>query len=262
MIRLMLLALGTWAGLSLAHAGEPVPQAALNAYEAGDYARAARLGEEQATAPALAFAARALVADAISRPDGLCVPCLEQAETLARRATARDPRLVEALLQDAIAMGLRGRAMGVEAARADGLAERVRQRLDAALALEPDNLWARASLGAWHLEITAHAGTVLAALLYDAGPGEGLRLYRKAVADAGDEAVLPYQFALALLALDEKRFAPEAERALLQAGQSPRRDALSLYIKERATGLLKALRDRPREGLGPLVARLQGYPSP
>jgi hypothetical protein len=150
--------------------------------------------------------------------------------------------------------------MGVAAARAQGLAERVRERLDAALTLDPGNAWARASLGAWHLEITTHAGTVLAAVLYDAGQGEGLRLFRAALADVGDDAVMHYQFALAVLALDPGEFSGEAERALRRAQASKAGDALSLFVKERAGALLQALREKPGDGIRPLVARLQGYP--
>lgn len=261
MIRVLLMVLAAVAALADARAGEALPPDAIAAYAAGDYARAVRQGEEAASAPALAFAARALVAEAITRPDGVCVPCLERAEALARRAAILDPRLVEACLQEAVAMGFRGRAMGVAAARAAGLAERVRERLDTALALEPQNIWARASLGAWHLEIATHAGTLLAAVLYDAGPDTGLRLFRAALADAGDEAVLHYQFALALLALDPSAHAPEAERALRQAMQAPARDALAIFVQARATNLLQAMRDRPTSELKSMVARLQGYPA-
>lgn len=246
--------------LSQANA-QPVPPQATAAYEAGDYADAARIAGDVNSAPALAYAARALIADAITRPDGFCTDCLRQAEALARRASRLDPRNVEACLQEAIAMGFRGRSIGVSAARAEGLAEKVRERLDATRAIDPRNPWAKAALGAWHLEIVTHAGSVLASLLYGASQDEGLALYREALGERPGEAPLQYQFALALLALDRDTLVPEARQALMDVRGSGSKDALTIFTKGRAATLLEAL-DAPSRGrLRSLVLQFQGYPS-
>lgn len=241
--------------------GDTVPNVATQAYEAGRYAEASRLAEEDGTAPALAFAARALIADAITRPDGLCTDCLRQAETLARRASAIDPRNVEAHLQEAVALGFLGRSMGVFAARRQGLAERVREQLDKALAIDPGNPWAKASLGAWNLEIVTHAGSLLATLLYGAEKSVGLELYRSALRELPEEALLHYQFALALLALDQDGMQTEARQALERVRSVSRQDALTAFTRERAAILLDAMKGSRRDELRRQVLKFQGYPA-
>jgi tetratricopeptide (TPR) repeat protein len=262
MIRPLLLLFVLVSSLSLARASDDtVPGVATQAYEAGRYADAARIAAAAETAPALAFAARALIADAITRPDGLCADCLRQAETLAKRASAIDPRNVEAHLQEAVALGFLGRSMGVFAARRQGLAERVREQLDKALAIDPGNPWAKASLGAWNLEIVSHAGSLLANLLYGAKESVGLELYRSALRELPEEALLHYQFALTLLALDQDGMKAEARQALERARGVSRQDALTTFTRERAAILLDAMRKDNTDELRRLVLKFQGYPA-
>src|SRR5207253_809770 len=56
-------------------------------YVRGDYEQAARQGEASHTAPGLAIAARAVLAEEVLR-DTPCLPCLERAESLSRQAIA------------------------------------------------------------------------------------------------------------------------------------------------------------------------------
>jgi len=262
MLRLLLLVLVLVASLRPAQAAGPVmPDGAVLAYKAGRYAEAARVAEQAGTAHALAFAARALIADAITRPDGLCTDCLRQAVALARRASSLDPMNVEAHLQEAVALGFLGRSMGVFAARREGLAEKVREQLDKALAIEPGNPWARASLGAWHLEIVTHAGALLATILYGAEESDGLSLYRTALRDLPDEALLRLQFALALLALDQDERLSEAREVLQGVAAATREDAMTGFARDRARQLLAAIASKRSADIRRLVLKFQGYPS-
>src|ERR1700704_652014 len=59
-------------------------------YARGDYEQAVRLGEASHTAPGLAIAARAVLADAVLQ-DTPCLSCLERAEALSRQDVAIDP---------------------------------------------------------------------------------------------------------------------------------------------------------------------------
>lgn len=237
-----------------------MPDTAVVAFKAGRYAEAARVAEQDGSAPALAFAARALIADAITRPDGLCIDCLRQAEALARRASSIDARNVEAHVQEAVALGFLGRSMGVFAARREGLAERVRGQLDKALAIDPANPWAKASLGAWHLEIVTHAGALLATLLYGADESDGLDLYRNALRQLPDEALLHYQFALALLALDQDEHLPEAREVLETIVTPIREDALTSFARDRARQLLSVMASGRSGDIRRIVLKFQGYP--
>lgn len=260
---LSLVLLAVVASLSWARADDAgVPAEARMAYQEGNFAQAVQRAEQQNTAPALAFAARASIADAITRPDGFCADCLRYAQSLAHRAATIDPNHVEAHLQEAIALGFLGRIMGVQAARREGLAEKVRARLDTALTIDPGNPWAEASLGAWHLEIVSQAGPWLASLLYGAEEKEGLRLYRKALRTAPDAPILHYQFALALLARNSDRYALEARQALQRVGSAPEPDALTRFTAKRARLLLDAMGTADGRTLLRLVRSFQGYAPP
>ncbi len=236
-----------------------IPPAALNAFHSGQFAKSSRLAETEASAPSLAFAARALIADAISRNDGFCTPCLVQAETLAERAIALDPNLVEGHLQRAVAMGFRGRAIGIIDAQSEHLAEKAHDSLTKALELDPANIWALASLGAWHLEIVHHAGPILAEITYTASRSRGLTLFREALARDPSNAILRVHFALSILALDQVSFRNEAQSALAAALKVPTNDAFTIFMQSQARQLNRALQSDDPERLATLVHRLQGY---
>lgn len=243
----------------MADAGIPPP--ALTAYHAGHYLKAAALAEAERSPPSLAFAARALIADAITRPQGFCAPCLVEAEALTGRAASMDPNLIEAWLQRAVAMGFLGRVIGLSEARAANLAEKARDALEHALALDPANVWARASLGAWHLEIVHHAGPILAELSYGASRAQGLKLYREALADAPYNAILHFHFALSLMALDPDEFAPEAKTELQKSAAIDTTDAMTLFTRNQARQLLRTMEEGNQAATEALVRRFQGYPS-
>src|SRR6185295_14515883 len=77
-------------------------------YARGDYEQAARLGEASRTAPGLAIAARAVLADDVLR-DTPCLPCLERAEALSRQAVAADPHHAFGQVWLAVALGYQAR---------------------------------------------------------------------------------------------------------------------------------------------------------
>ncbi len=246
-----------WAGSARAD----VPRAAETAYHAGNYERAVALCNADGSAAALAFAARSIIADAITRPAGFCETCLRQAIATADQAIARDASLVEGYLQKLVAIGFRGRVIGVSQARTEGLADEVRHLLDRAMELDPGNVWARASLGAWHLEIVHHAGSVLASVMYGASEAEGLRLFRKALADDPDNALLQMNFALSLLAMDDDDMIPEARRALQATIATNSPDFLVRHAQAQARQLVDALDRGDRETVDRLVMMFQGRTS-
>jgi len=244
-----------------AQAGKASAPTAMAAYRSGNYEQAANISEQAGTASSYAFAAQALVADAISRKDGFCIPCLEKAERLAERAIELDPRLIDGYLQDAVAIGFRGRGVGMPAARSLGLAEKARAALDKAMAIDPTNVWARASLGAWHIEIVHHAGRILASFAYGASRDEGLTLYRSALKDAPDIAVLHFHYALSILALDQADFRQEAERELRHTMTIRTDDALTSFVRTQAEAVLGCMQSGSPADLDALVLKLQGYPA-
>ena len=248
-------------GLACAgHANASVPQSAQNAYHAGAYERAVTLCDAEGSSEALAYAAQALIADAITRTGGFCEPCLRRAIAKADQAILRDPQRVDGYLQKSIAIGFRGRAIGISQARAEGLADEALALLERAVAMAPANAWAQASLGAWHLEIVQHAGPVLADLMYGASRNEGMKHYRTALTLDPHSALLQMNFALALLAMEREDMVTEARRALEIAVADESQDHLVSYTRHQARQLLQALNDRDLKTVSRLVRQFQGWP--
>jgi tetratricopeptide (TPR) repeat protein len=257
----MTLALAVWLAPDAQIAFAQIPEKAREAFTAGHFATAAMLSEAEGAADALAFAARAHIADAITRESETCLDCLVRAEAAATAAIARDPDITEGYVQRAIAIGFRGRLIATLEAQSEGLAEKGRAAIDRALELDPANTWARASLGGWHLEIVHRAGSILAAVLYGADEDDGLENFRKAIAADPANILLQFNFALSLLALDRERFEDEAERALDEGVKDPRNDTLTQVMRARARKLADTLKSGTEDDVEALVRRYQGYPA-
>lgn len=239
-----------------------VPPKAQVAYRDGSFVTAANIAEANGTAEALAFAARARIADAIMRDGPYCKPCLATAETIAQSAIDRDPEFAEGYVQLAIALGLRGRFTPLMDAKAEQLPERGREAIDKALKLSPQDPWALAARGAWNLEIVKRAGPVLAEITYGAERTKGLADFRAALAADPDNLVLHFHFALSILALDAEEFAPEA-LAVLEAGdKDSRNDALVRFTRKRTAELENTLKAGKPRDVEALVRKLQGYAPP
>lgn len=247
-----------WAAV-VAPASAQVPQTALAAYGDGKFIIAATIAESEGSPDALAFAARARIADAIMRDD-LCYDCLVKAQATAQSAIAQDPNLAEGYVQLAIAIGFRGRLVSTFEAQSEGLAEKGRAAIDRALELAPRNSWARASLGGWHLEIVHRAGSILAAVVYGANEEDGLKNFRAALAEDRGSLLLHYHYALSILALDTERFRDEALETLQTGYKDSRTDALIAFTRKRTDRLLETLKTGSVADIEALVRRYQGYP--
>jgi hypothetical protein len=235
-------------------------------YRLGNYLAAAESAEVKGTAEALTFAARARIADAITRENGMCLSCLIKAEETAQAALTANlqssPQVTaESYVQLAIAIGFRGRLVSTLEAQSEGLAEKGRAAIDQALELDPLNSWARASLGGWHLEIVHRAGGTLASLLYGANEEEGLKHFRAALSQDRGSLLLHYHYALSILALDPDRFRDEALLTLQANYKDANGDALTAFTRKRADHLLDVLRTGDTDAIAKLVHRYQGYPA-
>lgn len=240
-------------------ARDDIPDYAQAQFARGNYLLAANVAEADGSAPALAFAARARTADAIMR-DTMCEPCLVDAEAAAASAIKRDPSLAEGYIQLAVAIGFRGRLLGAVEAQSEGLAEKGREAIDRALELDPLNLWGRASLGGWHLEVVRRAGPILAKAMYGASEAEGLKHFRSALARAPANPILHYHYALSILALDADRFHNEALAALETDQTEKRVDELTKATRKRAAELRIVLKTGTTDEIEALVRKFQGYP--
>lgn len=237
-----------------------IPPKAESAYNAGMFIDAATFAEADGSAEALAFAARARIADAIARDGPFCEACLKSAEVIAQTAIDRDPKHAEGYIQFALALGFRGRLIPLLEAKDEQLPEKGRAAIDKALELAPRNAWGLAARGAWNLEIVHRAGPVLADVTYGAGRTSGLKDFREALTRDPDNLLLHFHFALTTLALDVDDFRTEAAAALVAGGKDPRADALNRFTRKRARELAALLNTGSNKEIQALVRKFQGYP--
>lgn len=211
----------------VAHA-DPSPEAA-SAYAKGAFLSAAEIGERKGDADDLALAARALLAEALigDAPDADLVG---QAIDCADRALKEDAGSVEARLQLAVALGMKGRRAGLGEALAHGYAQKGRRLISEALARDPNEPWAYALLGGWNLEVVRRGGPAGAAL-FGAGLSSGRKAFEKALELAPDDGAIAYQYALALLELDGVKYRNDADALLARLERWKPSDAFEERVR-------------------------------
>jgi hypothetical protein len=227
-------------------------------YVKGDYAAAIASGEQDASGEALALAARATLAEANIR-DRPCLPCLDRAEALARRAIAAEPGRVESYVLLAVSLGYKARLVGMLRARLANYGEQAKQALETALRLAPADPSALAALGGWHIEVV-RIGGALGTALYGARVQTGQDYYRRGIAADPGNLVLPYQYALSLSGYDLAAHRQDVAALLGAAAAGTPRTAYDGVLKTRAARLLELLRENDTRAALQLVNRYQGYP--
>ena len=228
-------------------------------YVAGKYAEAERAAAAQGTAAGYALAARSELAAETMRAEP-CLECLKRAEDYALRAIAADPRLVEGHIEYVIAIGFEARLIGMIAAHFKGYAEKARQHIDAALAVDPGNPWAWAALGNWNIEIVQNGGMALARLMYGATVKNGLADFGKAFATTPNSLVLHYHYALALAAYNRNFYRDAIATSLTRAVAGTPHTAYDSFAQKCARELLASWKAGDMETFDRLVRHDQGYP--
>jgi len=242
--------------LGTAPAAADPPLAALQSYAAGQFLDAAEIAGSEPSPSSLAFSARALVAACIVRGDQDRIDALlDRAETAAAAALALDEESVDARLQWAIVLGVRGRRASLTQAVAGRYAPRGRELIGQALERAPDDPWAHALLGGWHLEVLRRGGRA-GAIAYGARLDKGLEAFDRARALAPHDPLIALQYAVALLELDAERYAPRAAMLLAAATDAPANDAFERYAVRQAARIEAVLDMRGPEAARALIANL------
>jgi hypothetical protein len=212
-------------------------------YERGDMVGAASLARSAASAEGFALAAKAtLVQATYLSPMAEKQALLELAATDAKEALALDPDRVDAQLQLAIALGQLAELDDPISAHVNGYAKEGKALLDRALALDPDNAWAQALLGMWHLRIVQRAGDALAEGLYGASRPAGVELCSGTLAGMDAALALRYGCALTLVELDPDEFEDAAEVTLAKVKDSAPQDAADSLVQAAAARLLDEIK--------------------
>ena len=232
---------------------------AFSLYVKGEYEQAVQAGEASHSAPGLATAARAVLADEVLR-DSPCMPCLERAEKLARAAIAADPHLAFGHVWLAVALGYQARIMGAVKARWRDYPAQSKAALDTAIVDDPKNPFAVSALGGWHIEIVRGGGATLARLIYGASESEAINLFDRAVRLAPGNVAVRYQVALSLAGFDTEKYHARIASELNAAVSGTAQTAYEKKIQDRAQELLGLMTPAAHDEFDSLVRRYQGFP--
>jgi len=221
--------------------------AQLIAFTEGRYGEAVTLAEAEPSADNLAFAARSLLAEAMSAPDHIPPQALaEQAEAYARRAIAAEPGHVEGRLQLAIALSLRARPLSNREARRSGFGSEAKTLAEAVLKDDPANAYAHGFMAVWNIEVVRRGGSLGSAVM-GASVRQGKRHYAHAIAADADDASTHWQYARALTALNAKKYRNDIDTALAAALAAHPGSALERTMQARALELRTALDTQSRK---------------
>jgi len=231
-------------------------QAHLNAFDEGRYEDAAAIAEKQPTPDALAFAARSLLAEAMSNSDyEPPLSLLNAAETKARDALAIAPEHIEARLQLAIALSLKARPLSNREGMRTGYGKDAKSLADGVLEDDPENSYVHGFLAVWHLEVRRRGGSIGASVM-GASVRKGREHYQRAIAIEPGDASLHWQYARALAALNSKKYKNEILEALNHAIECETDSTLENVMKERARILLTALETKSRKNAERVAAQM------
>lgn len=234
--------------LGLLTAGVPAAaqtiEEARRAADEGRFVDAADIGEAVNTSESYALAARFLAIYGYHvAPEDEKQGVFERAMADAAKAVRLDAANPEAHVQSAHAMGRYAQTIGAMEAFSEGFAERTRDAMFSALALDPDFVTAHLALAGWHAEIVAKAG-FMAGVLYGATEEDALAHYETARKLAPDSSIVNYDYALGLLKLDDDGYAEKAGELLRHAIAIPVTTAYGEIIRAAAERALAALDER------------------
>jgi len=231
---------------------------ALTFYSSGDWERAEQVAVTASDARSRTLASQAVLARLMvgvfaDEPRGERRAIARRAQAHARAALDIDPDFAPAHLRLAAGFGYEGRYVSPLRAAMMRLPQRGREHIETAIALDPDDPWGPAMLGAWHLEVTRRAG----AGTFGADPEFGLAQYRAAMDMTVDEPAIPYHFALALIAADPLAHGAEARDLIDQAITCDDDTAFGREAKALAASLGALLSSDPTAAQAEAVRRLE-----
>lgn len=209
------------------------------AFADGRFEEAAELGAALGTSDGYALAARSLAVYAhYEAPEDEWDEAIERAMRMGDEAVRADSTNPEAFYQSVHAVGRYAKRAGTITALRKGLGGKVRDLLEATLALDPDHVGAHMGFGGWHADIAASG--FIARRIYGGRKEEAVVHYERALELAPDSKVVLYEYAIRLPELDKEGGTERALEMLEKAIGLPVQDAYDNYIH---LDLLDALDD-------------------
>ena len=228
--------------LSISSATAAFDEQLMTMYLAGNYTAVAEQAVESERMEDLVLAARALNAKAYFLEDRRQArDTAKGAQEFAERVLDHDPDNVEARLQAAIAMAVRGANISPVTAFFKRLPGRSRNHIDHALALEPENAWALSTSAAWRLEVSRRGGGGFDG----ADPEQGYEEFLAARRLAPGNVSIAYECALRLLASERAQWRGVALEALQASIESTPQSVFEQKLQQRARELQAAVNSGP-----------------
>lgn len=216
-------------GLTAVDASAQSIDDAASAYAEGRFVEAADLAEPLGTSEAFALAAKSLAVYAhYEATDEEFDEVIERAMRMGEEAVAADPGNVHAHYQSAHAVGRYAQRVGAWTALRQGLAGKIRDLLDAAIAIDSDFAEALLALGGWHADI--HAEGRIARMMYGGDREEAIALFERALELEPESKIVLHAYAIRLPRLDEENGVERAREMLEKALGLPVRDAYEEYV--------------------------------
>lgn len=199
------------------------------AYAEGRFVEAADIGEALGTSDGYALAAKSMAVYAhYEASDEEFDEAVDRAMRMGEEAIAADPTNPDAHYQSAHAVGRYAQRVGAFTALRQGLAGKIRDLLEATLALDPDYVDAMLALGGWHADIAAEGR--IARMMYGGNEEEAVALFERAVELAPESRIVLHAYGIRLQQLDKERGTERAREMLERALALPLGDAYDDYV--------------------------------
>lgn len=199
------------------------------AYEDGRFVEAADMAEAIGTSEAYALAAKSLAVYVhYEASEEEWEEVVQRAIRMGEEAVKADSTNADAHYQSAHAVGRFAQGVGAWTALRQGLAGKIRDLLEATLALEPDYVHAILALGGWHADIDAEG--FIARRMYGGKKEEAVKLFERALELDPESKVVLHAYAIRLPRLDEENGRERALEMLEKGLGLPVLDAYENYV--------------------------------
>ena len=213
---------------------------ARSAFAEGRFLEAAKLAEALGTSGGYTLATQSLAIHVhYMAPEDEWEELVERAMQTGEEAIRADSTNAQAHYQFAHAVGRYAQGVGTITTLRQGLAGRIRERLDAAIALDPYLAEARLALGGWHADIAAEG--FIARRMYGGNREAAIVLFEQALSMEPESRVTLLEYAIRLPDLDEERGEERAREMLAKAVQLPIVDAYDGFLQELVLEAIAAL---------------------
>ncbi|HEY5237943.1 MAG TPA: hypothetical protein VIJ62_06130 [Rhizomicrobium sp.] len=189
-----------------------------------------------------------------------CLDCVLRAQDLARRAIAADPKAPLPHVYLAVSLGYEARIVGLLESQSKGIPEESKSALEAAIAFDPKNTLAIATLGGWNIDAVRIGGAMLARLTYGARIDDGIAYFTQAIAMDPGDFVIRYQYALSLASYDVDKYHDVIADQLARATETKSASVYESVSQSRASDLLDLLKAGDRQAFASQVKLYMGIP--